>query len=112
MITQVLFASRHPINPEQVDHLISLFGEIVITQENITFRDVDHVAEICDDNAYDVVVAVVPTGMAIRLCNNLPLSVGQKLLVPESAPAPAKDGETRRFVHQGFLSLHGDFFSP
>ena len=108
--TTVLWLSRHAMSAEQeADLKVSLRAEALqVTSEEVTFGS-DDVAEVeklwlrAIRQGIAVVAGVFPASMAAEIgwfaASHHGNQHGVKFAIPKMKPAPAKEGEQRRTVH-------------
>ena len=109
---KIKFASRHELTEDQKADIARIWGDDAeIVTEAIIFTDIGSVADATCD--CDILIAVLPQVLALQVGNlhgiwstgeNERLRWTEKVVTALSVPAPAKDGEPRRFEHAGFYS--------
>ncbi|MEM4592326.1 MAG: hypothetical protein QW196_02895 [Sulfolobales archaeon] len=93
MVKRILWISRHPPLPKEVEALERAFGKVQILQYAGFVRDVDHVIQLIKQYRADEVVTILPLSIIMRLCER-----GIKPLFPECIQV---EGEDYDFVDEG-----------
>jgi len=65
---RVLWISRHPPLPKEVEALEKALGRIQILQYASSVRDADHVLRLVEQYKADEVVTILPLSIIMRLC--------------------------------------------
>jgi len=91
---RVLWISRHPPLPREVEALERAFGKVQILQYAGFVKDADHVVRLIHQYKADEVVTILPLSIVMRLCEK-----GVRPLWPECVQM--KDGEDYDFVDEG-----------
>lgn len=107
-VKRIMWISRHPPLPKEVEALEKAFGEVQILQYGAKVKDVDHVLHLMEQYKADEVVTILPLTIMMRLCER-----GVRPLWPECTQVDGDDydfvdektGKKYRFVR--FLRVRG-----
>lgn len=83
---RVLWISRHPPIPKEIEALERAFGKVQIFQYAGFVRDADHVIQLIKQYRADEVVTILPLSIIMRLCER-----GVRPLWPECVQAEGDD---------------------
>jgi len=90
---RVLWISRHPPLPKEVEALEKALGRIQILQYASSVRDADHVLRLIEQYKADEIVTILPLSIIMRLCER-----GVNPLWPECVQV---NGEEYDFIDEG-----------
>jgi len=85
---RILWVSRHPTTPRQVDGLRELFGEVKVDMDPRPFDSAEDIVKRFRDGGYDDMVVVAPLSVIAQLIN-----LGVKPLYSEMEPCTPEEAE-------------------
>jgi len=92
-VRRILWISRHPPLPKEVEALEKAFGKVQVFQYASSVRDADHVIRLVEQYGADEVVTILPLSIIMRLCER-----GLHPIWPECVQV---NGEEYDFVDEG-----------
>ncbi len=99
MTKKIIWFSRHPAIPKQVDELKRIFGEIEVIQDPKPFANADDVCQRFKKMGGDEMVIVAPLSVIDAICKRgiKPLWAEMEQVPPEDADITA-NGRGYRFI--------------
>lgn len=106
---RILWISRHPPLPKQIDELRRIFGDFDLVQYAGFVRDSNHVVELMRSYGADDVVVIIPYSIIYRLVKEFgihPIFPEMEELKDDEGPADYVDvGSGRRYRFKRFVRI-------